>query len=74
MSDTIEDRKDTHKWGMSALLEDRDSPAYALHELGMTIVVIGEAILEALQTDPTREDCTCHSADGCRRHGTWRPR
>jgi hypothetical protein len=74
--DTIEDRRDTHKWALDRLLPDPDSPAYALHELGMTIVVVGEALLWAMlkqnAPDPTREDCTCHSTDGCRRHGTWR--
>lgn len=74
MSDTLEDRYMLHKGGMQRHIDDEDSPSYILHELGMTIVVVGEALLKELRTDPTREDCTCHSADGCRRHGTWRQR
>lgn len=49
MSDTLEDRYLLHKGGMQRNIDDEDAPSYLLHELGMTIVVVGQAILKALR-------------------------
>ena len=49
VSDTLEDRYLLHKGGMQRNIDEEDSPTYILHELGMTIVVVGQAILDELR-------------------------